>query len=100
MQKKYMSDPDHIFKHLHANWLQMYMAYKGLQNWYNYKVKKSLSQFIGAYQVCFDNTASRFAEKLVYIYLVTYVPEEWSKYLQEIQSVSASVQNFTVTPHF
>lgn len=49
----------------------------------------------GAYQVCFDNTASRFAEKLVYIYLVTYVPEEWSKYLQEIQSVSASVQNFT-----
>ncbi|XP_061162354.1 transmembrane emp24 domain-containing protein 6-like [Saccostrea echinata] len=49
----------------------------------------------GAYQLCFDNTASRFAGKLVYIYIVTYVTEEWTKYLEEIQSVSASVNNFT-----
>ncbi|XP_048753567.1 transmembrane emp24 domain-containing protein 5-like [Ostrea edulis] len=49
----------------------------------------------GAYQFCFDNTVSKLAGKLVYIYIVTYVPEEWTKYVKEIESVSASVLNFT-----
>ena len=56
----------------------------------------NLTLIVGAYQVCFDNTASRFGEKLVYMYMVTYITEEWTKYLEEIQSVSSSVQNFTV----
>lgn len=36
------------------------------------------------------------ASKLVYVYLVTYVEEEWTKYRQEIEDVQLTVTNFTV----
>ena len=39
---------------------------------------------------------SRMASKLVYVFLVTYVEEEWSKYRQEIEDVELTVSNFTV----
>jgi hypothetical protein len=39
---------------------------------------------------------SRMASKLVYVFLVTYVEEEWSKYRQEIEEVELTVSNFTV----
>ncbi|XP_052820869.1 transmembrane emp24 domain-containing protein 6-like isoform X1 [Mya arenaria] len=49
------------------------------------------------YAICLDNTQSRMASKLVYVYLVTYVEEEWSKYRQEIEDLSLTVSNFTDT---
>ncbi|WAR14771.1 TMED6-like protein, partial [Mya arenaria] len=51
----------------------------------------------GPYAICLDNTQSRMASKLVYVYLVTYVEEEWSKYRQEIEDLSLTVSNFTDT---
>ncbi|XP_052226657.1 transmembrane emp24 domain-containing protein 6-like isoform X1 [Dreissena polymorpha] len=50
-----------------------------------------------AYAICLDNTASRMASKLVYVYLVTYVEEEWSKYRQEIEDLQLTVTNFSET---
>ncbi|XP_061188552.1 transmembrane emp24 domain-containing protein 5-like [Saccostrea echinata] len=49
----------------------------------------------GYHHVCIDNTHSRFSGKLVYIHIVTYIMEEWAKYMEEIQSVSLTVQNFS-----
>nr|XP_022339506.1 transmembrane emp24 domain-containing protein 5-like [Crassostrea virginica] len=49
----------------------------------------------GYYKVCIDNTPYRFTGKLVYIYIVTYVIEEWAQYMEEIQSVSLTAQNFS-----
>ena len=37
------------------------------------------------------------SSKLVYVYLVTYVEEEWAKYRQEIEDVQLTVVNFTVS---
>ncbi|XP_060552556.1 transmembrane emp24 domain-containing protein 5-like isoform X3 [Ruditapes philippinarum] len=51
----------------------------------------------GPYAICLDNTMSRMASKLVYVFLVTYVEEEWSKYRQEIEEVELTVSNFTVS---
>ena len=51
----------------------------------------------GYYKVCIDNTPYRFTGKLVYIYIVTYVIEEWAQYMEEIQSVSLTAQNFSVS---
>ena len=51
----------------------------------------------GYYKVCIDNTPYRFTDKLVYIYIVTYVIEEWAQYMEEIQSVSLTAQNFSVS---
>ncbi|XP_060552557.1 transmembrane emp24 domain-containing protein 6-like isoform X4 [Ruditapes philippinarum] len=55
------------------------------------------AQFTGPYAICLDNTMSRMASKLVYVFLVTYVEEEWSKYRQEIEEVELTVSNFTVS---
>lgn len=50
----------------------------------------------GYFQVCIDNTPYRFSAKLVYIYIVTYIMEEWAQYVEEIQSISLTAQNFSV----
>lgn len=47
--------------------------------------------------MCLDNTPYRFSGKLVYIYIVTYIMEEWAQYMEEIQSVSLTAQNFSVS---
>lgn len=51
----------------------------------------------GPYALCLDNTASLVYNKLVYMFLVTYVEEEWSQYRQEIESVQLTVYNFTAS---
>ncbi|XP_062588057.1 transmembrane emp24 domain-containing protein 5-like [Saccostrea cucullata] len=51
----------------------------------------------GYHHVCMDNTHSRFSGKIVYIYIVTYIMEEWAKYMEEIQSISLTAQNFSRT---
>ncbi|XP_033763710.1 transmembrane emp24 domain-containing protein 6-like [Pecten maximus] len=49
----------------------------------------------GVYTICIDNTFSRMASKLVYVYLITFVPSEWTKYVQEIEDMNMAVSNFT-----
>ncbi|KAL4221529.1 Golgi ribbon formation [Mactra antiquata] len=49
----------------------------------------------GPYAICLDNTMSRMASKLVFVYLVTYVEEEWEKYRNELEDVSLTVSNFS-----
>lgn len=55
----------------------------------------------GIHSICLDNTAalsrSFYGSKLVYLYMVTYVMEDWEKYLQEIEGISSAVSNFTHT---
>jgi len=49
----------------------------------------------GYYGVCIDNQFSRFASKLVNIYITTFRYDEWEKYTKELESMDISVQNFT-----
>ena len=44
-----------------------------------------------------DNTNSRIHFKLVYVYIVTYVEEEWEQYNKEIVDLQFTVVNFTVS---
>ncbi|KAK7481417.1 hypothetical protein BaRGS_00027373 [Batillaria attramentaria] len=47
--------------------------------------------------VCIDNTFSRFAGKLVYLYFVSFVMADWSRYVQEITDINILAENFTVS---
>ena len=59
------------------------------------------NNFLGIHSICVDNTAalsrSFYGSKLVYLYMVTYVMEDWDKYLKEIEGISSAVSNFTVS---
>jgi len=50
----------------------------------------------GYYGVCIDNQFSRFASKLVNIYITTFRYDEWEKYTKELEALDMNVQNFTV----
>lgn len=45
--------------------------------------------------VCIDNSFSRFAGKLVYLYFVAFVMADWSKYVMELQEINVLAGNFT-----
>lgn len=49
----------------------------------------------GYYAVCVDNQFSRFASKLVNIYITTFRYDEWEKYTKELEAMDISVTNFT-----
>lgn len=51
----------------------------------------------GVYTLCIDNAFSRFSSKLVYVYFVAYVADEWHKYTEELKTFQISVNNFTVS---
>lgn len=51
----------------------------------------------GYYGVCVDNQFSRFASKLVNIYITVIRYDEWEKYAQEIQDLNINMQNFSVS---
>lgn len=51
----------------------------------------------GYYSVCIDNQFSRFAGKLVNMYLTVVRYDQWDKYHKEIEDLNVSVQNFTDT---
>ena len=40
---------------------------------------------------------SRLNSKLVYVYIVTYVQDEWHEYIQEIEALHITMANFTVS---
>ncbi|XP_060071408.1 transmembrane emp24 domain-containing protein 6-like [Ylistrum balloti] len=58
-------------------------------------VIQHLVEIAGVYTICVDNTFSRMASKLVYVYIITFVPAEWTKYVQEIEDMDMTVSNFT-----
>lgn len=51
----------------------------------------------GYYGVCIDNQFSRFAGKLVNMYITVIKYEEWDKYAKEIEALQLDMQNFTVS---
>lgn len=50
----------------------------------------------GYYGVCVDNQFSRFAGKLINLYITVIRYDEWEKYAQEIQDLNVGMDNFTV----
>nr|KAG5695338.1 hypothetical protein BaRGS_006562 [Batillaria attramentaria] len=46
--------------------------------------------------VCIDNTFSRFAGKLVYLYFVSFVMADWSRYVQEITDINILAEKLHV----
>lgn len=51
----------------------------------------------GYYQTCVDNQFSRFAGKLINLYITVIRYDEWEKYAQEIQDLNVNMQNFSVS---
>lgn len=50
----------------------------------------------GYYAVCIDNKFSRFAGKLVNLYITVIKYDEWDKYAKEIEELQLNMENFTV----
>ena len=63
-----------------------------LQNW---SLVMNWFCFAGYYSLCIDNTASRFASKLVSLYVASFKRDEWEKYIQELTDAEVTVGNFT-----
>ncbi|XP_075161639.1 p24 family member logjam [Haematobia irritans] len=51
----------------------------------------------GYYSVCIDNQFSRFAGKLVNIYITVVKYDAWDKYAKEIEALQLNMENFTHT---
>lgn len=51
----------------------------------------------GYYSVCIDNQFSRFAGKLINIYITVIKYDEWDKYTKEIEDLQLNMNNFTVS---
>ncbi|XP_026293993.1 transmembrane emp24 domain-containing protein 5 [Frankliniella occidentalis] len=49
----------------------------------------------GYYSVCIDNQFSRFAAKLVNLYITVIRYDQWDKYTKELEDLNLSVENFT-----
>ncbi|XP_017762298.1 PREDICTED: transmembrane emp24 domain-containing protein 5-like [Eufriesea mexicana] len=49
----------------------------------------------GYYSICIDNQFSRFAPKLVNLYITVVRYDEWDKYSRELEELNLSVENFT-----
>lgn len=45
--------------------------------------------------MCIDNSVSRFASKLVSLYVASFKRDEWEKYIQELTDAEVTVANFT-----
>ncbi|XP_043270729.1 transmembrane emp24 domain-containing protein 5 [Venturia canescens] len=49
----------------------------------------------GYYSICVDNQFSRFAAKLVNLYITVIRYDEWDKFSKELEELDLSVENFT-----
>lgn len=54
----------------------------------------------GYYAVCIDNQFSRFAGKLVNLYLSVIRYDMWDKYAKEVEELDMNIKNFTVSKLF
>lgn len=50
----------------------------------------------GYYSVCIDNQFSKFAGKLINIYITVVKYDAWDQYAKEIEALNLNMQNFTV----
>lgn len=51
----------------------------------------------GYYSVCIDNQFSRFAAKLVNLYITVVRYDLWEKYTKEVEELNMNMENFTVS---
>ncbi|KAK9718438.1 emp24/gp25L/p24 family/GOLD [Popillia japonica] len=49
----------------------------------------------GYYSVCIDNQFSRFADKLVNLYITVVRYDQWEKYAKELEEINLNMENFT-----
>nr|CAG4634977.1 EOG090X0AV2 [Alona affinis] len=49
----------------------------------------------GYYGICVDNQFSRFAAKLVNLYITTFRYDQWEKFAQELKDIDVSAENCT-----
>ncbi|XP_074654864.1 transmembrane emp24 domain-containing protein 5-like [Tubulanus polymorphus] len=49
----------------------------------------------GPYEICIDNSFSRFSSKLVYLYIVSYHMADWEAYSDDINKLELTVGNFS-----
>ncbi|CAK9828772.1 Transmembrane emp24 domain-containing protein 5 [Anthophora retusa] len=49
----------------------------------------------GYYCICIDNQFSKFASRLVNLYITVVRYDEWDKYARELEELDLSVENFT-----
>ncbi|KAK6966237.1 transmembrane emp24 domain-containing protein 7 [Biomphalaria glabrata] len=51
----------------------------------------------GTYAICIDNAFNRFGHKLVYVFIVTFVMQEWVQFQQELGEVNILTANFSTS---
>lgn len=51
----------------------------------------------GYYAVCVDNQFSRFAPKLVNLYITVVRYDLWDQYTKEVEELNMNMENFTVS---
>lgn len=51
----------------------------------------------GYYSVCIDNQFSRFASKLVNLYITVIQYDQWDKFTKEVEELNLNMNNFTVS---
>jgi hypothetical protein len=49
----------------------------------------------GYYSICVDNQFSRFASKLVNLYITVVKYDDWEKFTKEIEDLNLNMANFT-----
>lgn len=49
----------------------------------------------GYYSICIDNQFSRFAAKLVNLYITVVKYDDWEKFTKEIEDLNVNMNNFT-----
>lgn len=67
------------------------------KSWKTEGIFDQIIQTRGIYELCFDNSYSRFASKLVFFYMSAFVPEHWDEYLKELADIHKTVANFSVS---
>lgn len=50
----------------------------------------------GYYSICIDNQFSRFAGKLINLYITVVKYDAWDQYAKEIEALNVNMENFTV----
>lgn len=56
---------------------------------------KNFFSFFSYYSICIDNQFSRFASKLVNLYITVVKYDDWEKFTKEIEDLNVNMNNFT-----
>jgi len=63
--------------------------------WQSESEYEEVSQSGGVYEICIDNQFSRFAAKLVLLYITSFQYDKWENFTAELEQLDVSVTNFT-----